>query len=250
MRPVSFYCAIPGFFRLSIDSVGTKHPKKHRPKRGQGLKPSTRAKAKGQSRMVPPGGFSRGEQFERERVAPPLSRLLCVLSCRGKKVRPRWQALAENRLEKRLKGYNRVSITTSKYYPTANRQFAPRLLPQSPAVTAPSRRELWGLSFATLGFWIKQVPAVESLSHASGVPAPFDKGAFGCTADTGRVREVTNRRKLPCVLTAAARRLWLVPFTHPISSRCRSTSRQFTAYTVPAPFRKGTFGSTDDTGHF
>ena len=150
LRPVSFYCAIPGFFRLSIDSVGTKHPKKHRPKRGQGLKPSTRAKAKGQSRMVPPGGFSRGEQFERERVAPPLSRLLCVLSCRGKKVRPRWQALAENRLEKRLKGYNRVSITTSKYYPTANRQFAPRLLPQSPAVTAPSRRELWGLYFATL----------------------------------------------------------------------------------------------------
>ena len=124
-------------------------PKPHKPKRGQGLKPSTRAKAKGQSRMVPPGGFSRGEQFERERVAPPLSRLLCVLSCRGKKVRPRWQALAENRLEKRLKGYNRVSITTSKYYPTANRQFAPRLLPQSPAVTAPSRRELWGAYLST-----------------------------------------------------------------------------------------------------
>ena len=90
--PVSFHCAIPGFFRLSIDSVGTKHPKKHRPKRGQGLKPSTRAKAKGQSRMVPPGGFLRGEQFERERVVPPLSRLLCFLSCRSKKGRPRWQA--------------------------------------------------------------------------------------------------------------------------------------------------------------
>ena len=27
---------------------------------------------------------------------------------------------------------------------------------------------------------------------------PFGKGAFGCTADTGRVREVTMRRKLPC----------------------------------------------------
>ena len=27
MRPVSFYCAIPGFFMLSIDSVGTRHYK-------------------------------------------------------------------------------------------------------------------------------------------------------------------------------------------------------------------------------
>ena len=53
---------------------------------------ATRAKAKGQSRMVPPGGFLRGEQFERERVVPPLSRLLCFLSCRSKKGRPRWQA--------------------------------------------------------------------------------------------------------------------------------------------------------------
>ena len=67
-------------------------PKYHNPKRGQRLKPTTRAKAKGQSRMVPPGGFLRGEQFERERVVPPLSRLLCLLSCRSKKVRPRWQA--------------------------------------------------------------------------------------------------------------------------------------------------------------
>ena len=49
LRPVSFYGAIPGFFRLSIDSVGTRHPKNHNPKRGQRLKPRTRAKAKGQS---------------------------------------------------------------------------------------------------------------------------------------------------------------------------------------------------------
>ena len=67
-------------------------PKPHKPKRGQRPKPTTRAKAKGQSRLVPPGGFSRGGQFERERVVPPLSRPLCLLSCRGKKVRPRWQA--------------------------------------------------------------------------------------------------------------------------------------------------------------
>ena len=67
-------------------------PKTHKPKRVQRLKPRTRAKAKGQSRLVPLGGFLRGEQFERERVVPPLSRLLCILSCRSKKVRPRWQA--------------------------------------------------------------------------------------------------------------------------------------------------------------
>ena len=71
-------------------------PKTNKPKRGQKLKRSTRAKAKGQSRMVPPGGFSRGEQFERERVVPPLSRLLCLLSCRSKKVRPRRAVPAAN----------------------------------------------------------------------------------------------------------------------------------------------------------
>ena len=82
--------------------------------------------------MVPPGGFLRGEQFERERVVPPLSRLLCFLSCRSKKGRPRWQALAEGRLENRLKGYNRVSITTSKYQP----QIKPKLhRPLAPSVT-------------------------------------------------------------------------------------------------------------------
>ena len=79
--------------------------------------------------MVPPGGFSRGEQFERERVVPPLSRLLCVLSCRSKKVRPRWQALAESRLENKLKGYNRVTTTTSKYHPQRKPELHPPLAP-------------------------------------------------------------------------------------------------------------------------
>ena len=46
----------------------------------------------------------------------------------------------------------------------------------------------------------------ESLSHGCAVPAPFSKGAFGCAIDTGRGREVTNRRKLPCALSAATRR--------------------------------------------
>ena len=49
-------CAISGFFMLSIDSVGMKHPEKKKPKRGQRLKLRTRAKAKGQ----PPDGSSRG----------------------------------------------------------------------------------------------------------------------------------------------------------------------------------------------
>ena len=80
--PVSFYGAIPGFYRLSIDSVGRKQSQTRRVNLP----------------MVPPGGFLRGEQFERERVVPPLSRLLCFLSCRRKKGRPRWQALAESRL--------------------------------------------------------------------------------------------------------------------------------------------------------
>ena len=34
LRPVSFYGAIPGFFRLSIDSVGKKHPQTPQAKTG------------------------------------------------------------------------------------------------------------------------------------------------------------------------------------------------------------------------
>ena len=96
-RRIHRYCSNDtGFFPSSNRQRGKKAvPNPHKPERGQVLKPSTRAKAKGQSRMVPPGGFLRGEQFERERVVPPLSRLLCLLSCRSKKVRPCWQALAE-----------------------------------------------------------------------------------------------------------------------------------------------------------
>ena len=118
--------------------------------------------------MVPPGGFLRGEQFERERVVPPLSRLLCLLSCRSKKVWPRWQALAESRLENRLKGYNRMSITTSKYHPISKTQLRPPLAPSvtakatggSPAVPAPSRRELWAFAFPHWTFASWKVPAV------------------------------------------------------------------------------------------
>ena len=47
-----------------------------------------------------------------------------------------------------------------------------------------------------LCFW--ESACCVSLSHGCAVPAPFNKGAFGCTADTGRGREVTIRRRLPC----------------------------------------------------
>ena len=93
LRPVSFYGAIPGFFRLSIDSVGTRHYKIPQTKTGVGAEiHHPEPKRRVNLPMVPPGGVSRGGQFERERVVPPLSRLLCLLSCRSKKVRPRWQA--------------------------------------------------------------------------------------------------------------------------------------------------------------
>ena len=65
------------------------------PNGGRDYPPAPEPKRRVNLPMVPPGGFSRGEQFERERVVPPLSRLLCLLSCRSKKVRPCWQALAE-----------------------------------------------------------------------------------------------------------------------------------------------------------
>ena len=129
--PVSFYGAIPGFFKLSIDSVGNKHSKNHNPKRGQRLKLRTRAKAKGQSRLVPPGGFLRGEQFERERVVPPLSRLLCLLSCRSKKVRPPAGRTSRFNDSTQLKKFM-VSIPTRKYQP----QNKPELhRPLAPSVT-------------------------------------------------------------------------------------------------------------------
>ena len=75
------------------------------------------------------------------------------------------------------------------------------------AVPAPSRRELWG---AYLSTWVcaygKCLLWNPSGKNQRFLPAPFSKGAFGCGIDTGRVREVTIRRKPPCAMTAAARR--------------------------------------------
>ena len=71
-RPVSFYGAIPGFFRLSIDSVGNKHSQNHNPKRGQGLKPRTRAKAKGQSSDGSTRGILKGGAIRAGASCSPL----------------------------------------------------------------------------------------------------------------------------------------------------------------------------------
>ena len=104
-------------------------------------------------------------------VAPPLSRLLCFLSCRSKKGRPRWQALVESRLKNRLKGYKRVTMTTSKYQPRSKPQPHRPLAPSvtANAVPAPSRRELWGANLSTLACCYGEVPAVESLSQKSKI---------------------------------------------------------------------------------
>ena len=155
--------------------------------------------------MVPPGGFSRGGQFERERVVPPLSRLLCLLSCRSKKVRPCWQALAESQLDNRLKSCNRVTITTSKCHPQSK---PPAYPPLAPSVTPPACQLPPGGSYGLLPFHIGlcfwKVPAVNpSVKNQRFLPAPFGKGAFGFS------------------------------LLAPISSRCRSTSRQFTPHTTP-----------------
>ena len=74
LRPVSFYCAIPGFFNLPIDSVGKKRPKNHNPKRGQGVESTTRAKAKGQSPDGSTRGILKGGTIRAGASCSPLSR--------------------------------------------------------------------------------------------------------------------------------------------------------------------------------
>ncbi len=134
--------------------------------------------------MVPPGGFSRGEQFERERVVPPLSRLLCFLSCRSKKGRPPAGRTSRFDDSAQLKKFM-VSIPTSKYHPIRKPS---AYLPQAPSVTAAPCQLPPGGSYRLLPFHIGlcfwESARCESLSHAYGVPAPFHKGAFLSGIDT------------------------------------------------------------------
>ena len=101
-----------------------------------------------------------------------------------------------------------VSITSIKYHP----QSKPELhRPQAPSVTCGDSslpEGAMGFCLSTLDFCKLESDCCNpSGKNQRFLPAPFDKGAFGRTIDTGRVREVTNRRKLSCALTAAARRL-------------------------------------------
>ena len=99
-------------------------------------------------------------------------------------------------------------MTTSKYHPQSKPSVSLPLAPSGTCGASSLPEGAMGCVAFHIGFLKKESACCESLSHASGVPAPFHKGAFGRTIDTGRVREVTNRRKLSCALTAAARRLW------------------------------------------
>ena len=111
-------------------------------------------------------------------MVPPLSRLLCILSCRSKKVWPRWQALAESRLKKKTKGSNRGTITTSKYHPICKQSV---FCPLAPSVTCGDSslpEGAMGCVALHIGFQLIDSANCESLRHAFGVPAPFSKGAF------------------------------------------------------------------------
>ena len=74
-------------------------------------------------------------------------------------------------------GYRYPPASTN---PSSNRRFTARWLPQSPAVTAPSRRELWGANLSTWVCAYGKVPTVNpSVKNQRFLPAPFSKGACG-----------------------------------------------------------------------
>ncbi len=163
--PVLSYCTIPGFFNLSIDSVETKHPKNHNPKRGQRLKPRTRAKAKGQSSDGSTRGILKGGIIRAGASYSPLepASLLTFLPEQESKA-PAGSARSQFRTEifcesllplqcpvsflRCMVGYRQPPTSTA---PSSNQNCIPRWLPQSPAVTALSRREPWG---AYLSTWV------------------------------------------------------------------------------------------------
>ena len=104
-----------------------------------------------------------------------------------------------------LRRYEEPAASTD---PEANRQLTARRLPQTRLRRASSLRSgAMGAYHFTLDFRNSMVPSVESLRQKSKIFASsLSQGSLGCSADTGRVREVTIRRKPPCALTAAARR--------------------------------------------
>ena len=116
-----------------------------------------------------------------------------------------------------------------------------------------------------MGSYFGKVPAVESLSHGCAVPAPFNKGAFGCpvtlpggnrgnapkppgplrgclgTAEAGGFRRQSLRNFLPIPSSLFTKKpspfhmgsyFGKVPAVESLSHGCA----------VPAPFNKGAFG--------
>ena len=70
-RPVSFHCAIPGFFKLSIDSVGMKHPKNTQPKTGAEAKTHHPSQSEGSiSRWFHPGDSQGGNNSSGSELFP------------------------------------------------------------------------------------------------------------------------------------------------------------------------------------
>ena len=97
-------------------------------------------------------------------------------------------------------GFNRhrVSAVMSRCQPISKPSAYSPLAPSvtakatggSPAVPAPSRRELWGLYLATLVCCSGGSASCESLSRLRR-QLPLAREPLGCGIDTGRVREVT-----------------------------------------------------------
>ena len=101
-----------------------------------------------------------------------------------------------------------IAMQKAPFIPPSGREVAWGAVQSPPCERGVPRQRRGGgipwLSGFHMGLFTQKVPAVnpsvtaKATGGSPAVPAPFRKGAFGCTADTGRVWEVTMRRKLPC----------------------------------------------------
>ena len=191
---------------LSIDSVGTKQSQNPQTQTGAGASDyHPEPKRRVNLPMVPPGGFLRGEQFERERVVPPLSRLLCLLSCRSKKVRPRWQALAESRLENRQRGSNRVTMTSGKYHPISKPEPHRPLAPSVTCGDSSLPEGAMGLVPFHIGLCFGEVPAVNPSVTPTACQLPLAREPLREVPADNFARESSTNRY--CLSSARYRRL-------------------------------------------
>ena len=161
LRPVSFHCAIPGFIRLSIDSVGRRQSQNQQAKTGAKAETQHPSQSEG---SIPDGstrGILKGGTIRAGASCSPLkpASLLTFLPEQESKA-PAGSARSQFRTEifcesllplqcpvsflRCMVGYRQPPASTT---PKENRNCTARRLPQSPAVTAPSRRELWTGAF-------------------------------------------------------------------------------------------------------